>query len=230
MRVIHLITILSVGGCASGPSTTVEPRQATPVSAGHSRTWDAVVDVFADRNIAIRTMDRSSGFIATEELHVRPSEGLEWADCGKNLGGAIGPTRAVYNVLVRGDSSAPTVKATVRWGALRKDNLIECTTKGTWESDAESEVKRRAESRGATGAAAAPPSAPAQAQARPRPAAPPELVDAVPPGTNWIADNNAKVYYQVGCTEASKVPPANRLFYQTEGALQAAGFRRAEKC
>ncbi len=229
MRAIQLIAMVTVSGCMSGPSTSVAPRQATRVSAPQTRTWDAVVDVFADRNIAIRTMDRSSGFIATDELSVSRSEGLEWADCGKNLSGAISPDRAVYNVLTRGDSSASTVKATVRWVARAGDKLIECTTKGTWEREAEADIKQRAER--LPGRAESPtPTVPSQVVPAPPSGAPARRIDDVPPGTNWVADAKARTYYRVGCPAAAKIAPADRLYYGNESSLEAAGFKKSEEC
>jgi hypothetical protein len=46
-------------------------REQTAVAASFGRTWDAVIDHFAERNISIRTMERSSGFIAAEPFRVR---------------------------------------------------------------------------------------------------------------------------------------------------------------
>jgi hypothetical protein len=56
------------------------------------------------------------------------------------------------------------------------------------------------------------------------------LVDAVPQGTNWIANGRTKTYYQVGCPEAARIAPADRLFYGSESSLKAAGFKRAQEC
>ncbi len=76
-------------------------------------TWDAVIDMFAERNIPIRTIERASGIIATEQLSVGP-EGKVWPDCGRSFSGTVLPNYAIYNLLVRGDSSSSRVKATVR--------------------------------------------------------------------------------------------------------------------
>jgi len=36
------------------------------VTSSFGRAWDAVIDVFAEANTPIRTMERASGFIAAE--------------------------------------------------------------------------------------------------------------------------------------------------------------------
>ena len=89
------------------------PGEATQVRASFGRIWDAVIDQFADGNIPIRTIERASAMIATEQLSVG-SEARKPADCGKQNGNRIPPNYAIYNVLVRGDSCSSTVKATVR--------------------------------------------------------------------------------------------------------------------
>jgi hypothetical protein len=103
------------------------------------------VDLFAARNIPIRTIERAFGFVATVELPVG-TEGLPWADCGKLNSVAVGPEHAIYNVLVRGDSASASVKATVRWTYLAaKRGMIECSTSHAWEVGFEAEVKAHAE-------------------------------------------------------------------------------------
>jgi hypothetical protein len=244
MRIYGFLSILgAAAGCAGG-GTKIEPpapaatRTAAVVAAPSSSTWEAVIDVFAERNIPIRTMERASGFIATEQLGVDERESLQWADCGRSItplkwrrdkdGKKVEvkefpPNRAIYNVLVRGDNTRSTVKVTVRWtymGMYR--GSTECTTKGIWEGEAESEIKRRAEG-------VSTPATPTRVA--PSEVAPPaRAADDVPPGMNWIASTRTKIYYPVGCAEVARVPPADRVFYQTESALQAAGFTRGPGC
>jgi hypothetical protein len=115
------------------------------VAASVGRTWDAVIDLFADRNIPIATMERVSGFIATQTLSVG-REGTEWADCGSFKSTPIVPDHVVYNVRVLGDSSQSTVRVTTRWTQGSKSELpSDCPSKGVWETDFEKAVKARAE-------------------------------------------------------------------------------------
>lgn len=58
----------------------------------------------------------------------------------------------------------------------------------------------------------------------------PQLVDAVPTGANWIASEQARVYYQVGCPAASNILPSDRLYYRNEQSLVNAGFVKASTC
>ncbi len=57
------------------------PRAATRVGATMGATWDAVIDLFAARNIPIRSIERVSGIIVTDILSVG-DDGPRWADCG----------------------------------------------------------------------------------------------------------------------------------------------------
>jgi hypothetical protein len=136
-----------VYGCAvaSPPKSVAPAREPTAVRAPFAKTWDAVIDVFADQNIPIATIDRSSGLIATSRLAV-PRSGHTWADCGvSSFGDPAGPNAAIYNVLVRGDSIRTTVKVTVSWAL--EGSPFDCVTKGTWESQTEERVAAKAEGR-----------------------------------------------------------------------------------
>ncbi|HET9041010.1 MAG TPA: hypothetical protein VFN40_12610 [Gemmatimonadales bacterium] len=161
------------------------------MAAGAGETWDAVVDLFAARNIPIRTIERASGLVAAEELSLG-GEGSEWADCGRLNGSPLYPNRAIYNVLVRGDSAGSSVKATVRWVYLNSDRrAVECSTTHAWEEAFEAEVRSRAESPRMAGAmsssaATAPPrvdAAPAPSPTPPAPVSPRRAPASAPPPT-----------------------------------------------
>ena len=108
------------------------------------QTWDAVIDVFAGRNIPIRTIDRASGLIVTDALGVGDN-GTAWASCGTQGGKVLAPDRATYNVLVRGDSAEATVRTTVLWSRTEEHAVPECTSTYIWERALETDVKARAE-------------------------------------------------------------------------------------
>jgi hypothetical protein len=134
------------------------------------QTWDAVIDLFALRNIPIRTIERASGIIATEGLRVGP-EGILWGYCGKKGRAEYYPTTAIYNVLVRGDSTNSTVRTTVRWSHIDVDRNLDCTSNYTWELEFEHDVKTRAEA-APRYAASRPPSASSPSDPPPARAAP----------------------------------------------------------
>jgi hypothetical protein len=136
--------LIALTGCGYQAPALPTPRDATEITASFGRTWDAVIDEFADRNIPIRTIERASGLIASELLTISHDARGE-ADCGELNGRAVYPTHAIYNVLVRGDSSRATVKATMRWVRVSGNESVTCSTLHRWESGLEDLVKRRAE-------------------------------------------------------------------------------------
>jgi hypothetical protein len=144
LSTIVLVNLLTA--CYGKPPAPVAPRSATVVNTSQTRTWDAVIDVFAERNIPIKNMDRSSGFIATDPLGTRGAKAA-WYDCGTDMMQApVSSNLATYTVLVRGDSTKSTVKATVRYTTLGENNaVVECSSKGIWEHTFEDDVKVRAE-------------------------------------------------------------------------------------
>lgn len=43
----------------------------------------------------------------------------------------------------------------------------------------------------------------------------------------WVGSNRGKVYYRNGCRAGSELSPANRIYFASEEAAQAAGYRRS---
>ena len=157
------VVAAALGGCVSyttRPPGAAVLREPTTVNASFGRTWDAVIDVFAEENISIRTIERASGFIAAERTSIaydtREDEayGERLADCGTFGPIRLMPRSASYNIVVRGDSTRSTVRVTVKYlnyGADRTrmvaQNERECSTRGVFEATTEESVKRRAETR-----------------------------------------------------------------------------------
>ena len=139
---------IAMSGCSPVPPANVAPRAGTPVATSQSKTWDVVIQLFEERSLPIKNMDRASGFIATDALGVPLTE-QPGVDCGKSMVHIANlPRTATYSVFVRGDCASSTVKASVRWTSQSDDKLkllLECTTTGEWESAFEHDVKTRAE-------------------------------------------------------------------------------------
>ena len=154
MRYPLALALLAAVACAPPyqPPAPPVPRDATPVAAPFGATWDAVIDQFAANNIPVLTIDRASGFIATDELRAPAGQQRgELADCGEPRGlvRPDEPTHVRYNVLVRGDSSRATVKATAAWRWVNPRAImpeLDCSTSHAWERAFEAAVKARAES------------------------------------------------------------------------------------
>jgi hypothetical protein len=145
-RYWKVFLLAGFAGCAPVPPAAPAPRELTTVAAPISKTWDAVIDVFASENIPIKTMDRASGFISTDPLAVPTRTGQAFADCGRVAGLPIVAKQATYNVLVRGDSTKATVRATVRF-VEPTPPATECSSNGRWESAFETKIRDRAEGR-----------------------------------------------------------------------------------
>ena len=170
------LLLLLVAGCppplmpVMGPRTQPIVRPATVVNASFTRTWNAVIDHFAEQNMSIRVLDRTSGWVATQTLRVgNPKRALAWADCGavdksraiytgedtmdKVPIVAIAAEQAVYDVVVHGDSTQSTVRVAIHWTSTYRISEaapltpIDCVTKGVWEADFETTVKQAAEQR-----------------------------------------------------------------------------------
>jgi predicted small lipoprotein YifL len=151
-----VVVLAALAACGQYvPPAPAAPRSGTTVNAPFAKTWEATVDVFAERNIQIKTIDRASGIIAAEPQSLTTIAADSLADCGhSSTGGALQDRMArtesaTWNVLVRGDSTKATVKATVRFAFVSGLNgqTYECSSTGRWEKALEQRVKSAAESK-----------------------------------------------------------------------------------
>jgi hypothetical protein len=147
----RLLLALAVGlvtfGCAgTAPVILEKPRSSLEVEAPFAKTWDAVIEMFADHLIPINTIDRSSGFIAAGTQRT-PAYADGYADCGRDAQRSpYVPASVTYNVLLRGDSTTSTVRVTALW-IPEATAEFRCVSTGVWEGQFERDVAARAEGR-----------------------------------------------------------------------------------
>jgi hypothetical protein len=136
---------VSVGCSATAPRLVATPRAAIPVNASFSRTWDAAVEIVAERSRTIQMVDEGSGLIIVADVFVGDTS-APWADCGSTVAGAVTPTHFGYNVVVRGDSTSAEVRINAFWTSNVSRPTTECVSRGVWESAIQKLIKTRAES------------------------------------------------------------------------------------
>ena len=149
-RIIEVGFALALAGCTS-PAPAAVP-QVAPVSASFGRTWAATVEVLAERAINIKTIDRSSGYVAAEATQV-PTDTLKRYTT--NYGGFMAslitlddPATTRYNILVKGDSSGSTVRVTMLTSIdVGSGETAKCSSNGTFEQALQRDIKARAEAR-----------------------------------------------------------------------------------
>ena len=148
---LAIAALLTVAACVKvTPPKPAPVRPTVQVAAPFAATWDAVIDLFASRNIPIQTLDRSSGLIVAQ-MSVVPHRGAPaWADCGTRPAldqgtERIAPTHAEMNILVRSADPGSTVRATVRWTHLTTGSAIPCETTNVWGSALEEGIRTAAE-------------------------------------------------------------------------------------
>ncbi len=171
-----VLSVVSLTACGTGyvpPRLAVVPREATPVSASYDTTWATVVSYFADRNVAIRTIEKASGIIVAEALRadmqnrepIKDKKGKVvhylgslpqlgppiFADCGSSEGYPLDLLAASFNVRVLGDKNRSTVRVTARfttaYGTGVGRQVVDCVSTGKFEMDLEARVKKVADTR-----------------------------------------------------------------------------------
>lgn len=148
MRIL-LIVVASV--MLSGCYTVVQPALGTPipeqpVRASFAKTWDAVIDYFAEKNITIETIERASGIVVAAPGRIGSEEfGTKLADCGSYANMRFAPSRVAYNVRVKGDSSRSSIRVNARFITAEPRIVYDCASRGTLEETIVQTVKARAE-------------------------------------------------------------------------------------
>jgi hypothetical protein len=148
---LFAMAVLGLVGCSSAPPPPAPARGPTSVAAPFEKSWNAVIDLVAERNIPIKTVDKASGLLVAEQVRLGEAD-AEYADCGTSFGKRQAPTSANWNVLVRSDGARSTVRVTVQfvrtglprgnWTGLVTEN---CATRNTFETTIEQQVKAKAE-------------------------------------------------------------------------------------
>jgi len=148
------LSILAFAIACAPPRTEPVAIAPAPIAAGFNQTWNAVMDVLSDENIPVKTLDKASGYLMAEVAGVGAGDEEKYADCGNSFLNALamqggGQMISRYNILVRGDSVASTVKVTatfVSGGGTSDANAKRCASKGILEKQLQTDVKARAES------------------------------------------------------------------------------------
>ena len=117
----------------------------------YDEIWDAVVEAFAQHNIPVKTMDKSSGLIVTDDQAVPIATHIgsgivdgEYCDCGQSAfihsGPPVSEASAKFNVFVRRKAGGEVIvqvnaffKAIVRNGYNIPIGSLDCTSKGVFQ-------------------------------------------------------------------------------------------------
>jgi hypothetical protein len=148
---VYVLVLVSLAACTTYTAPTPAPeRQPTAVVAPFDSTWQAVIDVFATRNIPIATIDKSSGIIVAQRLAVGATDALKYANCGvvETLGqrAPYYATGGDFNVLVRSSGDGSTVRVTASWRSEGGERSpMACQTTGQFETVLETSIRDAAQ-------------------------------------------------------------------------------------
>ena len=119
------------------------------IAAPAEQTWESALDQLAEQGIAVRTVERESGFIATETLALPlfSTDPVRWANCGAFITFPYAPTVVNYTIFVRGDSTASSVRTSARYRLHKAVGELptDCVSTGAFEQSFNASTKQRAE-------------------------------------------------------------------------------------
>lgn len=145
-----VIVFLPIAACA----TIAPPRPVTPTTTyirlPFDTTWTRVVRFFADAQVPIQTIDRSSGVIASGPFRL-PADRVEaWADCGTMSNGETAIARlaaiknfpvitATFNVFLQPTRDSTSVRVNLGLDGTADSpggpTKLRCVTNGAFERD-----------------------------------------------------------------------------------------------
>lgn len=139
-----LASVVAAAASASAPGRHSVNSTAT-IPASYDATWNALIDLFAERNWAIQNLDRSSGLITTDWMTIDE----KYADCGGSGLATVQGTGVRFNVRVKNDdsrSSDVSVNATFRQTRSfdGRTGVVDCVSNGTVEAFVHRAVDARA--------------------------------------------------------------------------------------
>jgi hypothetical protein len=92
-----MVLALAVSGCPTRVAYTPPASTATDdtvnLKASFDDTWNAVIQTFFQKNIPVRTLEKASGILESDDLH---GEVGRDCDCGSYLGVPIGGYAGAY--------------------------------------------------------------------------------------------------------------------------------------
>ena len=136
------VAVVLLAACASSKP----PAQSAPIPVSASRdvVWSTALSTLADRSIPVKTSDKTSGLITTEEVMIPASDNKQAGACGTGLIKGR-PGRAQYTILVSGDST-PTLRVSSRltWYNIYGSMIGECVSTGFLEGRLQEAIRERA--------------------------------------------------------------------------------------
>jgi uncharacterized lipoprotein len=120
-----LLLLLALVACATAPVARQIERQVNLPGVDFDDAWNAVIDLFGERNWTIDNMEKASGFITSD-----------W----------MGASTGTY-VVVREGNGGVSVTVNTTWQATRvmmgERSAIECVSTGSLEREVHEEIRRR---------------------------------------------------------------------------------------
>lgn len=146
LRVVTVVmSVVALAASATAPKKRHVVTTAS-VRTTYAHAWEAVIDLFSERNWAILNMERDSGLITTDWMSLG-NEAATYADCGSPGLATVRETTVRFNVRVKEIDDATSVAVNASFRQLRTFDgnslTIDCTSKGTVEALIHDEVEDR---------------------------------------------------------------------------------------
>jgi uncharacterized lipoprotein len=142
-----LLLVILTSGCATAPVQRHFDRTTHLQDVEFDQAWNAIIDLFGERNWTIANMERASGFINSDWMTVPPNS--DYLDCGSPGMMVDSQHQGRFNVIVRDEPGRPvgvTINST--WRASRRlgsnpPSIVECFSTGVLERQLHRQLSER---------------------------------------------------------------------------------------
>lgn len=148
VSVFLFFVMIALSGCATAPAQYSYSKKFI-MNGGYEEVWSAVIDCFATYNTPIKTIEKNSGIVATDEMKIPYTSSFatiysDYCDCGSpGFPYKHNKLQGVYNLFVKPISKEETsfqINTRYRTQLWYGQNFIdwsECESKGLLEQKME---------------------------------------------------------------------------------------------
>lgn len=141
MRLASILFLPLIATACAGPKI-YQFDNSWETSVTFDQAWSATVQVFAENQWSIQTLEKDSGIIVSEWLGLGRDK--TFCDCGQSGLSIRKGCQVKFNVFINNDDQSPTITINAKFRELRSFDYqtywVDCNSKGVIEESVRSSI------------------------------------------------------------------------------------------